>query len=122
MVPKAFRVSAISGLPGAPTDIFESQLPPGSVPVPVYPYSEGAPPIYCPQGYTAVTVHPDDVGSTQPWYIACVPTASTPQAQTEQAQHAQVAEAERNKMLIVGGVVFVTVAGLAIYFSRRKRR
>lgn len=113
MVPKAFRVSAISGVPalgevvlhdGA---ILEADLPPGSYPVPIVP--GGPMPPTCPEGYVAMPVK-----SPNGAYAACVPKIAIDEEPG--------ARQERNKMLIVGGVVFVAVAGIAIYFATRKGR
>lgn len=112
MVPKAFRVSAISGVPALGEVvlhngmILEAELPPGSFPVPTTP---GGPLPTCPPGYLPMPVQaPTGV------YAACVPKIAI----DEEPGAAQ----ERNKMLIVGGVVFVAVAGIAIYFATRKGR
>jgi hypothetical protein len=112
MAPRAFRVSAISGVPALGrvqiTDgaIDELELPAGSYPLPIPAGSPVAP--TCPEGYVLLRVHP--LSPTLPDYVACVPKSALEDTQ------------ERNKMLIVGGVVFVAIAGIAIYFMKRKGR
>ncbi len=107
MVPRAFRVSAISGVPLGAVQLIDGKvneldLPPGSYPL--------LPPMTsCPEGYVALPVQ---TALNGPVYMACVPKAAM-EGMTPQ---------EKNKMLLIGGGVVVALGALAFIISRRRKR